>query len=93
VGGYIDSEFRFEESTTIANVRNSVSMGSAGGDDFVGGAYAQAGLALHFHEHMMASLGLQYKYLTSYTQEVAGRRAEIDFEGSLYLALGVGITF
>jgi hypothetical protein len=92
-GGYIDSEFRFEESTTIASVRSSTTRGSVSGDDFVGGAYAHAGLALHFHERMMASLGLQYKYLTAFEQEAAGRRAEIDFEGSLYVALGFGITF
>lgn len=92
-GGFVDSEFRYQESTTIASLRSSVTRGSESGDDFVGGAYAHAGLALHFHDHFMASLGMQYKYLTSYTQEAAGRRAEIDFEGALYVALGVGVTF
>lgn len=92
-GGFVQSDFRFQESTSIANLRNSTARGSGSSDDFVGGAYAHAGLALHFHDHMMASLGLQYKYLTSYSQEVAGRRAEIDFTSSLFLAVGLGVTF
>jgi hypothetical protein len=92
-GGFVDGEFRYEETSTIASLRSVVTRGSGSSDDFVGGAYAHAGLALHFQDHLMASLGLQYRYLTDYTQEVAGRRAELDFEGSLYVALGLGVTF
>jgi hypothetical protein len=92
-GGYVRSDFRFEETTSIASLRSTVTRASGSSDDFVGGAYAHAGIGLHFHDHLMASLGLQYKYLSSYSQEVAGRRAEIDFKSSLFLAIGLGVTF
>jgi hypothetical protein len=92
-GGLVESEFSFEESTNLVGVRQVVTRGSDRSEDFVGGAYAQAGMALHFHENFMGSLGLQYKYLTSFSQEVAGRRAELDFTSSMYLAVGLGVTF
>ncbi len=92
-GGFVRSDFSFEESTSVAGVRSSTTRGSGSGDDFVGGAYGHAGLALHFQDHMMATLGLQYHYLSSYSDEVAGRRAELDFNSALFLSVGVGVTF
>jgi hypothetical protein len=92
-GGYVESTFSFEENTNLAGARQSVIRGSDRSDDFVGGAYAHGGLALHFRENMMASLGLQYNYLGTYSQEVAGRKAELDFTSALYLSIGLGITF
>ena len=92
-GGYVDSTFSFEETTNLAGARQSVIRGSDQADDFVGGAYAHGGLAFHFHENFMASVGLQYNYLGTFSQEAAGREAELDFSSALYLSIGLGVTF
>jgi hypothetical protein len=92
-GGYVDSTFSFEETTNLAGSRQSVVRGSDQSDDFVGGAYAHGGLAFHFHEDFMASVGLQYNYLGTFSQEAAGRKAELDFSSALYLSIGLGVKF
>ena len=92
-GGYVDSTFSFEETTNLAGARQSVIRGSDQADDFVGGVYAHGGLAFHFHENFMASVGLRYNYLGTFSQEAAGRQAELDFSSALYLSIGLGVTF
>lgn len=93
LGAFVDSEFTYRESTSIQGIGSFQHSGSGSERDFLGGAYARAGFGMHFSPHVMASLGLQYNYLGSFSQEVDGRRASVDLKTSLYLALGIGVSF
>jgi hypothetical protein len=93
LGAFIDSDFTHRESTSVQGLGSFQNSGSDSERDFLGGAYARAGFGMHFSPHAMASLGLQYNYLGSFSQESDGRRAKVDLKTSLYLALGVSVSF
>lgn len=93
IGALVRSEFGFRESTSVPGLGTFSETGSDHESEFLGGAYGQAGLALHLSRNAMASLGLQYNYLGSYSQEVGGREARLDLKSSFFVALGVGVSF
>jgi hypothetical protein len=94
IGAFIHGDFAYRESTFTHELGSTpLEFGSDRERDFLGGAYARAGLGLHFSPNVMASLGLQYNYLGTFSQQVDGRHASIDLKTSLYLAVGVGVSF
>ena len=92
LAAFVDGEFSFSEQVSYS----SLSLSRSGADsesDFVGGAYATAGLAFHLTERVVATLGAQYNFLGDFSQEFGEKEATIDFKHSLFVSAGVGIKF
>jgi hypothetical protein len=93
VGAFVQSDFSYQESSSVQGFGSLQQSGSNRETDFLAGAYARAGLGLHFSEHFMASLGVQYNYLGNFSHDTEGRRASVDLKSGLFLSLGLGVRF
>jgi hypothetical protein len=93
LGAFVQSEFSFRESTSIQGLGSFHQSGSDRDRDFLGGAYGRAGLGIHFSPKFMASLGVQYNYLGTFSQQVERRKATIDLKSALFVSLGLGVSF
>jgi hypothetical protein len=93
LGALVVSDFSYQESTSVLQLDSFQASASDRERDFLGGAYVRAGFGIHFSPNMMASLGLQYNYMGTFSHQVDGRNASIDLKSALYIALGVGVSF
>jgi hypothetical protein len=93
LGAFVVSDFSYQESTSIQQLDSFQRSASDRERDFLGGAYARAGFGIHFSRNMMASLGVQYNYLGTFSHQVEGRHAAVDLKSALFIALGVGVSF
>lgn len=91
---YVESEFSFDETTTVRGVGGSYRTAAAGSDAGLQvGAYAQAGLGVRLSERWsLFALG-EYQYLDEFTQEVAAHKATLDLGAVWSLQAGVGFSF
>lgn len=93
VGAFVESDFSYHETLTVTGSEPVVSSSSSRDTDFLGGAYARIGFGFRFTSNFHSSVGLQYNYLGTFSQNLDGRRADIDLKNSLFLAIGVGVAF
>jgi hypothetical protein len=92
LGGVIDSEFRFSEQVSLG-VGGLSRQGATSDTGLVGGAYGEAGFILYLGEHWTATAGIQYQYLSDFSQKTDGKEATVKLKNSLYLCVGVGARF
>ena len=92
LAAFVDGEFSFSEQVSYSFISLNRS-GAESESDFLGGAYAMAGLAFHLTERVVATAGAQYNFLGDFSQEFSGKEATIDFKHSLFVSAGVGIKF
>lgn len=92
-GAFLDSEFSFAEETVLSGVGSVTRSATGSEDDFVIGVYAGAGLTFHVTERLTAFAAAQYQHLQDFTQQLAGKEAEIRFDQSIFVTVGVGFSF
>jgi len=92
-GAYLDSEFSFTESTTLGGIGSVTRSGTASETDVVIGAYAGAGLTFYITERLTAVAAAQFQHLQDFTQQLAGKEAEVRFDQSIFVTVGVGFSF
>lgn len=92
-GAYVDSDFSFTEMTTLGGIGSVTRSGTASEADIVIGAYAGAGLTFYITERLTAVAAAQFQHLQDYTQQLAGKEAEIRFDKSIFVTVGVGFSF
>lgn len=57
------------------------------------GAYASANVAYRFNESWSVVGSVEYQYLNTYRHNFDGRGAEVDFSGSVFVAIGISKSF
>jgi len=92
LAAFVDGEFSFSEQVSYRSI-NGTRSGADSESDFVGGAYAMAGLAFHLTERVVATVGAQYNFLSDFSQKFNEKEATIDFKHSLFVSAGVGVKF
>ncbi len=91
-GAFVDSEFGFQETTTVSGVGSTTRFGSGSETDFILGAYAGAGLTVHFTRRLSGFVGAQYEHLGDFNQQAGGKEARIDFSSSIFVIIGLGFN-
>jgi hypothetical protein len=90
---YAESDFAFNETTTVAGAGNVAATGHGTDSDVQVGAYAQVGLGFNLSTRWsLFALG-EYQYLAEFTTEVAGHRATLDLGAVWSLQTGIGFSF
>ena len=60
---------------------------------FAGGGYAEVNLSLRVAKGAYAFVGAQYQMLTDYSQDVDGRKVELEFGNGVVAVLGMNFAF
>lgn len=89
----INSDFSFDERTTIAGLGTQSSSGSDSDSDWNFGAYVSANIVFKATDNIDIFAGAQFQHLGDYTQEAGGKEAELDFGQSVFAVFGVGFSF
>jgi hypothetical protein len=92
LAAFVDAEMSYSEQTAYGAITSNRS-GASSESGFIGGAYANAGLAFHFSERIVATVGAQYNYLSDFNQNTDGKEASIDFKNSISVMAGLGVKF
>jgi hypothetical protein len=102
VGAVINSQFAYNESTTIPGMgpalqpgvsATQASSGSVSDTEFKGGAYAEISLNARLNERWDASLGAQYQYTGRFGQRVDTHTASLNLEHSIGVFGGIRFKF
>jgi hypothetical protein len=88
-----DSEFRINESSTIAGVGTINTIARNSRCEFLPGAYFSGQVNFAITEKVGLFTGAQYQHLASYNQQAAGRRAKIDLGNTIALTAGISFSF
>lgn len=89
----INSDFRFDERTTVAGIGTQSSSGSESESDWNFGAYVTANIVFKATDKIDIFAGAQFQHLGDYTQEAGRKEAELDLGQSLFAVFGVGFSF
>jgi hypothetical protein len=91
---YIDSTLSGSQSVQIPGAGSTPWVsGSDSANDWQLGAYAAARLSYAFSRRVDAAVGVQYQYLGTYNHKAGGWEAEVDLGESIFVTVGVGISF
>ncbi len=90
--GIVDSEFEFREAVTVG-AATAKSAGHDSQTDFLAGGYVGAQLGWQVFDHVSLFTGAQYQPLGSFTQKVAGKKAELDLVNPVFLSAGLRFSF
>jgi hypothetical protein len=89
----INSDFRYQEATTIAGVGTVNSSGAGRKNEFMVGGYVGSNISYAFNKSWNVFAGASWQYLPDYEQKVNGRTAEITFNKSIFAKLGFSYSF
>ena len=89
----INGEFAFRETTVVGDLPAPPESDSDRSTEFVGGGYAELNLSLRVAKRVYVIAGAQYQMLTDYSQEMAGRKVELDARSSVVALLGMNYAF
>jgi hypothetical protein len=90
---YLDTTYRYDESTFIAGTGSFAHHGSGSGSGLVGGGYVAAILNLRLTDHTSLTGGGELLALDTYRDHVGGRPIEIDLNTSWAIHFGILFTF
>jgi hypothetical protein len=93
LGGMLSSDFGFAETVTLADGETLRQETSGSEEEFMYGAYANAGAAFYFSDHVSFNLNAQYNYMNDFSQTVAGRKVELNFKNTILVTAGLGFAF
>jgi hypothetical protein len=90
---WINSEFQFDESTSVNGSSSGSARGSGRHDGVLVGGYASGNLMFNVTEAVDVFVGAQYQALGQYIQNETHRVAQVDLRKSVFLTAGVGFSF
>ena len=89
----VNSDFKYEETVSIAGRPDQVHKGKGSHSDILPGGYFGANLLFALDERFNLSAGAQYQSVGTYTHKEGGKEAQLDLGQSVFLSLGVGFSF
>jgi hypothetical protein len=93
IGAVVQGTFKVQEITTVAALRTTSISLESDESDFIGGAYGEVNLSIRAARSLHALLGLQYMYLSDYSQEAGQKVVELDMKSMLSATVGVVFSF
>ena len=89
----VDSTFSVNETLSFAGGSVVSRVGSASKTDVLAGGYIGGDLSYTLTQRTSVFTGAQYQYLGTFSQTVAGEKAELDLAGGIYLTFGLRFGF
>jgi hypothetical protein len=89
----VHGDFKFNETVSIPGVGSVASSGSGSRTDWLFGGYAGANLSYAFNKSWSAAIGAQYQNVGRFSEQVGGKRAELDLSNSIFVTVGIGYSF
>ncbi len=89
----VNSDFRYEDTVQVAGGPSFTSTGSGSHSDVLVGGYFGGNVYYNFTPAANVFLGYQYQNVGTYEHTVAGKKASIGLDSSVFLTLGVGYSF
>lgn len=89
----VDSEFRFRETVTIPGFGSQTRSGHGRDDGVVPGGYVAGTVIWKLRKDLDIFANAQYQALGSYSQTVKGKRAELNLGESVFVSIGMGVSF
>lgn len=92
---YVDSDFTFHETVTIADVGSQSHSDTGSHNDLLVGGYVSGNLAVALDKNKDWHLivGAQFQHLGEYTHKEGGKKAVLDMDGAVFVTLGLSYTF
>jgi hypothetical protein len=96
---YIDSDFNFNETTTLnpnvtlVQLPSQTQLGSGSHSGWLVGAYVGGTFSYAFTEHLRAFVSAQWQYSGDYSQTVAGKEAVLNLGASVFVPIGISYSF
>lgn len=89
----VNSEFSYEETTTISGLGEHTSSAHGSGSDLLVGAYAGGDVSYSFSQAFAAFAGAQYQNVGEYSQNLNGRKAVLDLSKSIFVTIGLSYSY
>ena len=99
----LNSQFKFNETVTMPGINttlpggpqvNTVTRaGSSSRNDFLLGGYAAGSFSYAFTKSWSAFVGGQYQNVGRFSQQIAGKQADLDLSKSIFVTIGAGYSF
>jgi hypothetical protein len=99
----VHSKFKFNENVQIASItttvpggpaQNTVTRSGAGShSDVLLGGYGAGSFSYAFAKSWSATVGAQYQNVGLFSQQLAGKKAELDLRKSIFVTIGIGYSF
>jgi hypothetical protein len=90
---YIDSDFSYEETTTIDQVGTVRRSGSGSGSNWLAGYYGEGKVLVNLTHWLNIFASGQYQNLGRFSQSVGDKRVKLDMKDNFFISSGLGITF
>jgi hypothetical protein len=90
--GWLSADVSWSENATLPGGGTATLRGSDDDSDFLFGFYLGATAAYDLGKDWSAVGGVQYQFLGEYENNFAGRTAEVNFSGGLFVTLGISKT-
>jgi hypothetical protein len=91
--GFVDSEFSFAETVTLAGGPSVSRSGASQKNDSLLGAYAGAQFSYRVFRSASVFTGAQFQYLEDFKQQAGGKEAKLDLGASVFLSGGLNFQF
>ena len=90
---YVESEFGFNESTSVSGLGTLSNLGSGSHDGWLAGGYVAGGFSYAISQNWGAFAGAQFQDLGRYTHDEGGRQAVLDLTRAVFVTLGFSYSF
>jgi len=90
---YVDSDFRFAEDVMISGVGTETHTGAGNRHDTLFGGYVGGQISVAVCRHATVFAGAQYQNVGTFRQTVGGKTAALDLGQSIFMTVGLGVSF
>ena len=91
--GFVTGEYKYDETVSLPDDSSTFNRGSIGVSKVLYGGSVSAALYVHIVENGDLYVGAKYMPLGKFDVNSAGRRAELDLSGALYVSAGFNWPF
>jgi hypothetical protein len=89
----VDSDFRFRETVTPSGSSPILTTGSGAETDLLPGGYIGGNVSYQVAPNVTLFSSAQFQHVGDFTQNVNGKRAELDLGKSLFVTVGLNWSF
>jgi hypothetical protein len=93
IGAIVQGTFSVQEVTSVADLRTATTTLESDETEFVGGAYGEVNLSIRLSRSLYALAGLQYSFISDFTQTAGQKVVELNLKNTLSATLGMTFAF
>ncbi len=91
--GVIHSDLSVNETLTVGGTFARQVTGTSTRSDVLVGGYVEGRVTCQLHDGISVFTGVQYQNVGVFSQTIAGKQADLDLSKSLFLVLGLSLSF